>query len=268
MKIASLLAGVAVVALSATAVSAQSVSTFSRGQYTVGAGIPGGSGVASTTVNVPSLGGLLGAGQNALNIVRANNPDSITSAWHATGASVGNVGGAGERFDNATFSLQGTVSTDCAFYTGTSNVLSFDFGQIGVYVSDNTGAAAAFTMVAPAAMNFDTNLAGCNTANTVSISKNDIRGLVNNSGSGYDTDVFQANLPYIVAASYTAPTTNTVAQGSLQTLTVGAGANAASSGQHGAWKSNMDIEVTIPQAQLALLAGQYSGNFTVTIAAL
>jgi hypothetical protein len=263
MKIASLLAGVAVVALSATAVSAQSVSTFSRGQYTVGAGIPGGSGVASVTINVPSF-----LNGNAANIVRANNPNSVASAWHATGASVGNVGGAGERFDNATFSLQGNVSTDCAFYTGTSNVLSFDFGQIGVYVSDNTGAAAAFTMVAPAAMNFDTNLAGCNTANTVSISKNDIRGLVNNSGSGYDTDVFQANLPYIVAASYTAPTTNTVAQGSLQTLTVGAGANAASSGQHGAWKSNMDIEVTIPQADLALLAGQYSGNFTVTIAAL
>lgn len=266
-KTAFLMAGVAVLALSATAASAQSINTFSRGQYTntstvLGVVVPG------TTVNVPSTGGLVGAIQNGLNTVRANNSNATDSAWHATGISVGNVGGAGERFDNATFSLQGTVSTDCAFYTGTSNVLSFDFGQIGIYVSDNTGPAAAFTMVAPAAMNFDTNLAGCNTANTVSISKNDIRGMVNTTGGGYDTDVFQANLPYIVTASYTAPSTNTVTDGSLQQLTVGAAANAAQSAQHGAWKSNMDIEVTIPQADLALLAGSYSGNFTVTVAAL
>lgn len=266
MKIASLLAGVAVVALSATAVSAQSVNTFSRGQYTVGTGIPGGTNVFSTTVSVPSLGGVGGAIQNGLNIARANNTNSPTSAWHAEGVSVGNVG-TSAGFDNATFSMTGNVSTDCAFYTGTSNSLSFDFGQIGVYVSDNTGAASAFTMVAPAAMNFDTNLAGCNTANTVSISKSDIRGLVNIAGGGYDSTVFQANLPYEIAATYTAAPVNAVTAGISQTLTVAANAN-ANQRTHGAWKSNMDIEVTIPQADLALLAGQYNGNFTVTIAAL
>ena len=262
MKIASLLAGVAVVALSATAVSAQSVSTFSTGQRTSGTGIPGTSAVLSVTRDVPSFLG----GTSAANIARANNPNSSESAWHAVGASVGNIGTAVDE-DGATFSMTGNVSTDCAFYTGTSNNLSFDFGQIGVYVSDNTGPAAAFTMVAPAAMNFDTNLAGCNTSNTVSISKNDIRGLVNNSGAGYDSNVFQANLPYIVAATYTAGAVNTVVGGSQQTLTVAANAN-ANQRSHGAWKSNMDIEVTIPQATQALLAGTYSGNFTVTIEAI
>lgn len=252
MKIASLLAGVAVVALSATAVSAQSVNTFSRGQY------------VDTFFGVPV--GHNNVGASATNLARANNPNSSLSAWHAIGGAFGDIGTAVEE-DGATFSMSGTVSTDCAFYTGSSNSLSFDFGQIGVYVSDNTGPAAAFTMVAPAAMNFDTNLAGCNTANTVSISKNDIRGLVNNSGGGYDSNVFQANLPYIVAATYTAAAVNTVAGGSQQTLTVAANAN-ANQRTHGAWKSNMDIEVTIPQASQALLAGQYNGNFTVTIAAL
>lgn len=262
MKIASLLAGVAVIAMSATAVSAQTVGGFSTGQRTTGTAIPFTNGVASITRDVPSLLG----GTSAANITRANNPNSSESAWHAVGVSVGNVGTAAGS-DTATFSMTGNVSTDCAFYTGSSNSLSFDFGQIGVYVSDNTGPAAAFTMVAPAAMNFDTNLAGCNTANTVSISKNDIRGLVNNSGGGYDSNVFQANLPYIVAATYTAAAVNTVAGGSQQTLTVAANAN-ANQRTHGAWKSNMDIEVTIPQASQALLAGQYNGNFTVTIGAL
>ena len=273
-KTAFLMAGVAVLALSATAASAQSINTFSTGQQTrVIAGTVAGNNISieGLTRNIPFGGSFLPPAlpiSNTSNIATANDSTATNSAWHATGISVGNVGGAGERFDNATFSLQGTVSTDCAFYTGTSNSLSFDFGQIGIYVSDNTGPAAAFTMVAPAAMNFDTNLAGCNTANTVSISKNDIRGMVNTTGGGYDTDVFQANLPYIVTASYTAPSTNTVTGGSPQQLTVGAAANAAQSAQHGAWKSNMDIEVSIPQADLALLAGSYSGNFTVTVAAL
>lgn len=272
MKIASLLAGVAVVALSATAVSAQSVNTFSRGQQTlVVAGSIGGNNIAvdtGITRNVP-YGGIFGIGaiSNASNINTANNSNATNAAWHATGASVSNVGGAGDGADGATFTMTGTVSTDCAFYTGTSNDLSFNFGQIGVYVSDNTGPAAAFTMVAPAAMNFDTNLAGCNTANTVSISKNDIRGLVNNSGAGYDSNVFQANLPYIVTASYTAAPINSVSAGVQQQLTVGETDN-ANQRTHGAWKSNMDIEVTVPQADLALLAGTYSGNFSVTVAAL
>jgi hypothetical protein len=255
MKLASLIAGVAVAALSVTAASAQSINTFSRGQTTI----------LGNTSNVQP-GNFFQNLAVVANIANANNGNSAISSWHATGVSVSNNGTAAST-DGATFSMTGAVSTDCAFYTGSSNSLSFDFGQIGVYVSDNTGPAAAFTMVAPAAMNFDTNLAGCNTANTVSISKNDIRGLVNNSGAGYDSNVFQANLPYRVDATYTAAPVNTVAAGTQQTLSVAANAN-ANSRTHGAWKSNMDIEVTIPQATQALLAGQYNGNFTVTVAAL
>lgn len=255
-KSAFLLAGVAVLALSATAASAQTVGGFIKGQYVdTFFGIP---------VGTNNVSGLNAA--STQNAIRANNSQSAVSAWHAVGVSIGNVGGNGDASDGATFSLTGNVTEDCAFYTGTSNALSFDFGQIGVYVSDNTGPAAAFTMVAPASMNFDTNLAGCNTPNQISISKNDIRGLVNVAGGGYDTNVFQANLPYKIDAKYTAANGVASGQGTLQTLTVGTAANAAQA-SHGAWKSNMDLEVTIPQANLALLAGNYSGNFTVTIAA-
>lgn len=288
MKTSFLMAGVAALALTASAASAQDFRTQSRGQYTtpatgslnLGAIIPGAGNVNfaignNTHTNVstgPSVGGPIAAGlpllspTNVANASRAEDDNSVSSAWHSTTVSVGNVGTAGSAGNDnrATFSLSGNVAEDCAFYTGNSRNLAFDFGQIGIYASDNTGAAAAFTMVAPAVMNFDTNLAGCNTPNTVSISKNDVRGLVNGDGGAYDTSVFQANLPYSVRAQYTASTTTTA--GSLQTLTVNKDSNANSASQ-GAWKSNMDLLVTIPQADRALLAGNYSGNFTVTIAA-
>ncbi|WP_374515227.1 hypothetical protein, partial [Brevundimonas sp.] len=168
--------------------------------------------------------------------------------------------------DGATFTLQGTVSTDCAYYSGNNNTETLDFGQIGIYASDNTGPAAAFTMVAPATLSIDTNLAGCNTANTVRIQKNDVRGMVNNDGSGYDSDVFQANLPYSVTASYTAGSPGVAASGSAQSLVVAANSD-QNSRQHGAWKSAMSLDVLVPTPTKALLAGTYSGDFSVTISA-
>ena len=59
-------------------------------------------------------------------------------------------------------------------------------------------------MVDDAEVSIDTNLAGCNTANTVTIAKTDLNGLVNAGASSYDSNVFQANLPYQVTASYVA----------------------------------------------------------------
>lgn len=280
-KSAFLLAGVAALALSATAASAQTVRVAQQGQQTkvISTTIPFAAPIGNVdvaivngligTVNVPYDGGFLGLGgpiSNAQNLATANNAGATNPAWHGVAISVGNVGGNGDSSDGATFTLTGNVTEDCAFYTGTSNALAFDFGQIGVYVSDNTGPAAAFTMVAPAVMNFDTNLAGCNTPNKITIQKNDLRGLVNNLGGGYDDGVFQANLPYAVRAQYTAAAGVGTGTGSLQTLNVATNAD-QNSVSHGAWKSNMDLQVTIPQADMALLAGNYSGNFTVTIAA-
>lgn len=77
-----------------------------------------------------------------------------------------------------TFTLKGAVSTDYAYYTGNAST-TIDFGTIGIYASDDTGPANAFDMTAPANVTIDTNLAGCNTSNTVTVS-DDIRGLVMN----------------------------------------------------------------------------------------
>lgn len=277
-KIAILMAGVAAVTLSASAAAAQSVHFVQRGEQTnvVDVSLPTGTSLGTVntywqglTRDIPYAGGWFGIGaiSNASNLATANNRNAENAAWHGTAFSVGNVGDA-LGSDSATFSLAGNVTEDCAFYTGTNNNLAFDFGQIGVYVSDNTGPAAAFTMVAPAVMTFDTNLAGCNTPNEITITKDSISGMVNNNGGGYDSTVFQNTLPYEISAQYSAVNGTGVGTGGQRTLKVlKDDADGENKAQHGAWKSDMSIVVTVPQADKALLAGNYAGKFTVTIAA-
>ena len=275
MKIVSLLAGVAAVALTASAASAQDIH---RGQSTGPiTGIT--ANWTGNTPNVPYPGGFgnIGAaiqnaainasnGLGAVNAANAQNGNSFYSSWHAIGSAVDNIGTA-EGSDTASFTLTGTVSTDCAYYSGDNATETLDFGQIGIFASDNTGPAAAFTMVAPASVRIDTNLAGCNTANTVRIAKTDLNGLVNAGAGAYDNNVFQANLPYQVTANYTAGlATGGASAGTAQTLTVATNASAAAN-QHGAWKSAMALNVSIPVPAKALVAGSYAGTFGVTISA-
>ncbi|NIJ26505.1 hypothetical protein [Brevundimonas terrae] len=169
--------------------------------------------------------------------------------------------------DGATFTLKGNVTKDCSFYSGSSTNQTLDFGTLGIYASDNTGPAAAFDMVAPANVTVYTNLAGCNTANSVTITKNSANGLINSGNTaGYDSNVFQANLPFSVEAKYTAAAHNSVANGSQQTLSVSSTA-LSNVANHGAWKSPFSLAVNIPVASKALLAGNYEGTVAVQIQA-
>ncbi|QTC86732.1 hypothetical protein [Brevundimonas pondensis] len=252
MKIATLLAGVAAVALTASAASAD---TINRGQF-------GGNGPLAVNVQGGTFLGDIAAGLNRINAQSAGSP---ISAWHAFGGSQGDNGTAANN-DGATFTLKGVVSTDCAYYSGSSNSQTIDFGTIGIFASDNTGPAAAFDMTAPANVTIDSNLAGCNTSNTVTLSKSDIRGLVNNSSAGYDTNVFQANLPFSVTANYTAGAVGVAGAASPTSLVLTAASNSVSA-QHGAWKSAMALNVNIPVPSKSLLAGSYQGDLTVNIAA-
>ena len=263
MKLVSLLAGVAAVALTAGAASAQDINVGQNHVVNVVNGInvpyPHIVNVSPNSVNGQPAGG------SYTNSLLAKNGAALKPAWHAIGNAADDNGTAAGS-DGATFTMTGTVSTDCAYYSGNNNTETLNFGQIGIYASDETGPAAAFTMVAPATLTVDTNLAGCNTANTVRVYKTDIRGMVNNTGSAYDTDVFQANLPYTIAARYTASGTGAPAAGTPQVLNVAADVDQATR-QHGAWKSPMALDVVIPVPGKALLAGAYSGTFGVTISA-
>ncbi len=257
MKIASLLVGAAALALTAGAASAQDIN---QGQTQRSDGAR----TYSFANDVNS-----GEADRGRNIRRAAGDTGVTggyaSSWHALGGAVDNNGTAANS-DNASFTMTGTVSTDCAYYSGNDATETFNFGQIGIYADDNTGPANAFTMVDAASLTIDTNLAGCNTANRVTINKTDLNGLVSDNGGGFDSDVFQNNLPYSVTATYTAPPAGAPAAGDSQTLVLDTGSNQISR-PHGAWKSAMRLAVNIPRADMALVAGTYTGTFGVTISA-
>lgn len=263
MKIAKLLSAAAVAALIASPAVADSINKgqylgpnynfpFNYGQHSVNGNAGWWQGIAAD-LNLANAQGDLGV------------ISDLVPAWHAFGGSVGNVGTA-EQTKTATFTLKGKVTKDCAFYTGSGNQV-LDFGTIGIYADDSAGPAAAFDMVADAEVTIYSNLAGCNSANLVSLSKNDIRGLVNNAGGGYDTNVFQANLPYSVDARYTAAPIGQVVNATESTqISLSTTGNWAGK-EHGAWKSPMAIAVKIPRPSKSLLAGNYEGDLTVEIRA-
>ena len=170
---------------------------------------------------------------------------------------------------NVEFSLSGTVNRDCSFYAGNnSNARNIDFGVIGVRTGDNENVNSAFEMVGPAEANIDTLTAGCNTNNVVEINKDDIRGLVNLAPGGYDTDEFQANIPYEVTASWTGVALNAQTTGTPQSLNVPTTGNAGQK-QQGAWRSRMDIDIVAPAVtNKGLVAGDYTGTTTLTLRAL
>jgi len=170
---------------------------------------------------------------------------------------------------NVVFTLTGSVNKDCSFYSGNSqSARNIDFGVIGVRTGDNENVHSAFEMVGPAIADIDTLTAGCNFNNEVSISKNDIRGMVNNAPGGYDTDEFQANIPYSVNAAWTGVALNDQVAGTGQFVNVSTTQNAGAI-QQGAWRSNMAIDIVAPAiTNKGLVAGTYTGTTTLTLRAL
>ena len=167
------------------------------------------------------------------------------------------------------FTLTGSVNKDCSFYSGnTAAARNINFGVIGVRTGNNENVNDAFEMTGPAVANIESLTAGCNFNNEVEISKDDIRGLVNTAPGGFDTNQFQANIPYSVAAKWTGVALNSQAAGTPQTLTVATTANAAQK-QQGAWRSDMQIDIVAPAVTAkGLVAGSYQGVTTLTLRAL
>ncbi|WP_292051155.1 MULTISPECIES: hypothetical protein [unclassified Brevundimonas] len=192
---------------------------------------------------------------------------NIESRWAANRTVRGNIGDAGTK-DGATFTLRGTVTPHCVFYTGTNDNLSFNFGQIGVYASENHGPALAFDQVAGASLHFRTNLAGCNTKNKVQLSRTQA-SLKTTPQFGYDSLHFTTEIPYSVKASFRAPgdaASSTTATDRLLQMT--AGQTSPAPVTFGAWKSPMTIIVDLGKADKSLVAGEYTGSFNVVIQAL
>ena len=213
--------------------------------------------------NFPLIGGAL---TDALDTL-VENSTTIGTRYTATADAPSDSQAAVNRVD-VVFTLKGKVNTDCSFYSGNNgSARNIDFGVIGIKTGDNENVNQAFEMVGPATAEIETLTAGCNTNNTVEISKDDIRGLVNLNPGGYDTNEFQAHIPYEVTASWTGVAYNARGAGTTQSLNVGTNANAAQLTQ-GAWRSNMTISIEAPAVNShGLVAGNYEGRTTVTLRA-
>lgn len=197
----------------------------------------------------------------------ASAQTAVATAKYVNPANPGNSGTLSDDV-TATFTLQGNVDAACVF-GGTLPVL--DFGTLGIYADGSSGVEKAFTLVGAANGHVRTNLAGCNTANTVTITKGGLAdGMVNTSAvtAGYDTNVFQANLPYSVFARYTAGAEGVTGAATTRNFAQSVSTTGAPGiSTHGAWKSEMTIRVDIPVPTKALVAGEYSDTVTIELTA-
>ena len=238
---------------------------------------------AVAAIALVSMGGVAQADQVHYSspLGSATNPSSFVGFL----AEVGILAGIGTRYTakadapgdlalatptvNVAFKLTGTVNKDCSFYAGNnSDATNTDFGVIGVRTGNNENVNSAFEMVGQAEADIETLTAGCNFNNTVSITKsNGAQGLVNAAPGGYDSDEFQANIPYKVQARWQGTSSQSgPAASSGQVLDVDV--NAASDQLlQGAWRSAMKIDIIAPRATKALVAGNYADTMTLTLTA-
>ncbi|MDV3458355.1 hypothetical protein RZN05_15260 [Sphingomonas sp. HF-S4] len=166
-----------------------------------------------------------------------------------------------------TWLIKGSVSKDCSYYGGSSTAHTLDFGTIGVNTNSNTNVNSAFDMMSSASAVVNSTTAGCNFNNTVTLKKNQL-GLVNAAAGGYDSDEFQANIPYSATATFEATTnTSAGASGSTQNVVAAAG-DAQKVWTGGAWRSDMTLTILAPAPSKALVAGNYSDTLTVELKAL
>lgn len=190
----------------------------------------------------------------------------IGTRYTANAGAVGNVGTVGNV--SVAFNLSGTVSKDCSFYAGNNaSATNLNFGIIGIQAGNNVNVSDAFEMVAPAGAVVTSATAGCNFSNVVKIEKNNVAGLVNSAPGSYDSNQFQANIPYAVNAAWNGVLDGAGnVPGTTQGLNVATTAASNTIGQ-GAWRSGMILTFTVPTAAKALVAGQYSGVTTLTLTA-
>ena len=250
MKMISLLAGVAAVAVSAT--SAMAGPSIYQGSVTRPALFGG------TVTNTDNIS--VGAADLAQSFGLL--PGSVALFTIDSSGFAGNTASTSTT-NGATFSLKGNVTPDCAYYFGSANT-TVDFGVIGINTSDNNP-DAAFEMVGGArTLDINSNLAGCNTRNTVTFSKTD---LSTTNGAGFDPAQFTNVIPVTLQAKYKAGVVGGTSAVSEQTVTLSNAGNQASASSHGAWKSSLDMKLTLSNPNKGLLAGDYTGSVGVTIVA-
>jgi len=259
MKLASVLAGATAVALALTATAASAGNVIDRGAA-----------AGSVNINIPFVGSLNISGStsntNTVNLAQTAQTYSLLPGNIALFTMDSN-GFAGDSANltptvGATFSLKGEVSQDCAYYTGGTDT-TVDFGTIGINTSDNNP-NGAFQMVGnDRTLEINSNLAGCNTKNTVKFSKTDLTA---SAAGGFDPAQFTNVIPVELQAKFTAGVPGATSGISGQTVNITAAGNQALENPYGAWKSPLNMTVRMKNPNKGLVAGSYTGSVGVTIA--
>lgn len=270
MKAYRLLAGVAALALISTAAQAGDVYHASMsvpvGQTGPVVNIGGTNYVATFTPPLQfneTTFGTLGEQYLQGSSSQVMNTNANVSMIEIIGFSADNNGTA-ETTITETFTLSGTVTPDCSFFVGNVDQ-SIDFGVIGIEARDNVGPASAFDMTAPATASIQTNVAGCNTRNRVTVEKGRATGMRSDSNAGFDQTQFTNDLDYTVDATWSGSNPNGGAQApTSETLSVGLN-DRRNSTRQGAWKSVFNLDINVPVPTLSLLAGDYEDTLTVTL---
>lgn len=233
----------------------------------------GGTVVANVNVpiNTSTLPGAIAAG--IADLARSFQSADARAARYEQNSNVnGNTDG-NQLAVTSRFTLAGTVTKDCSFYSGDSTVSggifnqTIQLGTIGVQTGNNVNSSLAFDQNGPITANISTSTAGCNTANTVTVSKlNGTVGLKNPAPGSFDSNQFTDVIPYTVVATWTGIDSG-VGAGALKTITVAANDDTETKTQ-GAWRSSFDMTINAPAPTKGLVAGTYTDAVTVTLAAL
>ncbi|WP_296169425.1 hypothetical protein [uncultured Brevundimonas sp.] len=274
MKTLRLLAGVAALALMSTAAQAGDVYHASMAVYQPGGNGPivpynGGNwfvfGNGTFNENQPFSGQPAGFAEAYLQGASAQvmNTNANVSMIEIIGFSADNTEEATTSISNA-FTLSGTVTADCSFFVGNVDQ-DIDFGIIGIETRDNVGPANAFDMTADATASIETNVAGCNTRNRVTVEKGRATGMRADTNVGFDQTQFTNDLDYSVTATWQGSNPNGGAQAPIsEELTVAEGERRNSTRQ-GAWKSVFLLNIVVPAPELSLVAGNYEDTLTVSL---
>ena len=173
----------------------------------------------------------------------------------------------------AKFTLKGKVLKTCSIQAvdshgdeGVGLNGTIDVGTIGIRAGDELALADQFTMTGPIQIHIDSAAAGCNYNSTVKVEKSSAKGLVNLTPGSYDSNQFQANIPYAATASFTGVAAGAGAvAGTAQSVNVDS-ASVMNSGNFGAWRSKLNLDVTAPTVTgKGLVGGTYEGVVTLTI---
>jgi hypothetical protein len=164
------------------------------------------------------------------------------------------------------FNMSGTVAQNCSYFSNsTNNQQSISLGAIGIKNGNSQNIGSLFNQIDPIDFEITSTNAGCNTDNTVTVSKG-ANGLSNPTTSGFDSSQFTNSIPYSIKVGVAAATpAGTVGTGQFQGFTVPTTATTGSA-NYGAWRSKLDLTANIPAQSLGLVAGTYSDTITVTLA--